>query len=361
MSGNEARARLGTLAPRRVAILRALQLGDLLCAVPALRAFRAAWPGAEIVLIGLPWAREFVGRFHHLLDGFREFPGYPGLPERPVDVPGVLAFLAAMQADGFDLAIQLHGSGPFVNDLVALLGARRAAGFVLPGGYCPDPEFFRPWPEHGLEIHRLLALVEFLGLPAQGEHLEFPLDHADWQALHAIEGTRGLDQADYVCVHPGASVPERCWPAERFAAVARALARDGVRIVVTGSAGEADLTHRVAELAGVPCLDLAGRTGLGVLGALLSRSRLLVCNDTGVAHIAAALHVPSAIVSTGNNPERWAPLDRERHRVLCSPDGVTPEDVLEQAGTLLRPSVTRTFHVHSQQDSLHRARPGVPQ
>ncbi len=137
---------LGDGTIRRVAVLRALQLGDLLCAVPALRALRAALPGAEIVLVGLPWARGFVDAVRALP---RRIPRVPGLP-RPAragpELDRIPAFLAAMQAERFDLAIQLHGSGPFVNPLIVLFGARRSAGFFLPGDYCPDPETFLPWP-----------------------------------------------------------------------------------------------------------------------------------------------------------------------------------------------------------------------
>jgi len=321
--------------PRRVAVLRALQLGDMLCAVPALRAIRAAWPDAEIVLIGLPWARAFVERFDAYLDGFREFPGWPGLPEREPELGRIPAFLAGIQAERFDLVIQLHGSGPFVNPLIALMGATRSAGFALPGGYRPDPDLFLPWPEEGLEIRRLLALVKFLGIPWRGDQWEFPVRDADRQALGSIGGAADLSARAYACVHPGASIVPRRWPPGRFAAVADALAARGLRVVLTGTSGEAGLCREVARLMRHPALDLSGRTDLGSLAALLDGARLLICNDTGVSHVAAGLGLPSVVVSTGENPGRWAPIDRGRHRVLCRDSGVEPGEVVAEALGLL--------------------------
>jgi ADP-heptose:LPS heptosyltransferase len=315
-----------------VAVLRALKLGDMLCAVPALRALRHALPAAEIVLVGLPWAAGFAARFAHLVDGFCPFPGWPGLPEREPDVRGIPPFLSAMQAGRFDLAVQLHGSGPFVNPVVALFGATHAAGFYLPGDYCPDPDRFLPWPDHGLEVRRLLALTEFLGAPAVGEHLEFPLQPADHAALNEIFDVG----RPFAAVHPGASVPERRWPPERFAAAADALADRGLGVVLTGTASERDLTAAVARAMRAPAVDLAGKTALGATAALIAAARVLVCNDTGVSHVAAAVRTPSVVVSTGDNPARWAPIDAQRHRVLCRPDGVPTADVLAELTDLLR-------------------------
>lgn len=316
--------RLGEPLPRRVVVLRALQLGDLLCAVPALRALRAALPEAEIVLAGLPWAESFVRRFHRYLDDLLALPGYPGLVDEPVRPARVAAFLAAAQARRFDLAIQLHGSGVISNPLLVLLGARLNAGFFQPGQFCPDPARFLPYPEQGHEIERLLRLVEFLGIPRQGDHLEFPLDDVDRRALHAVPAARELTPGTYVCLHPGARFPSRRWPPERFAAVGDRLARQGLRIVVTGSVAEAPLAAAVAASMRFPVLDLTGQTTLGALAALLAGARLLVCNDTGVSHLAAALRVPSVVIFSGADPQRWAPLDRARHRVVVQPAECRP-------------------------------------
>ena len=118
-------------------ILRALQLGDLLCAVPCVRALRAALPDAEMVLIGLPWARSFVQRFDMYLDGFREFPGYPGLPEQAPRLERIGAFLDEIQAEEFDLVLQMQGSGRITNPLAVLLGRGSPPGFGSPVGTAP--------------------------------------------------------------------------------------------------------------------------------------------------------------------------------------------------------------------------------
>jgi ADP-heptose:LPS heptosyltransferase len=317
--------------PRHVAILRALKLGDLLCALPALRALRTAWPAASITLVGLPWASNFAARFPHLLDGFREFPGYPGLPERVPRIDRIPAFLAEMQAASFDLAIQLHGSGSIVNPLVELFGARRCAGFFRPDDYRPEDGLFLPWPERGTEVRRLLALTEFLGVPTKGEHLEFPVHEVDRRRLATLGPLP--PPGTYACIHPGASVPERRWPTERFAEVARWLTVQGLAIVLTGTAEEAALTRSVA--AEVPAIDYTGRTDLGTVAAVIEGARILVCNDTGVSHLAAALRIPSVVLSTGDNPARWAPADAERHRVLCRDEGVDVGAVIAEAADLL--------------------------
>jgi ADP-heptose:LPS heptosyltransferase len=77
---------------------------------------------------------------------------------------------------------------------------------------------------------------------------------------------------------------------------------------------------------------------------LLSRARLLVCNDTGVSHLAAALRVPSIVISTGQNPARWAPINAALHRVLCADGGIAAGAVIAEADDLLRgaPLAART-------------------
>lgn len=337
----------------RVALFRALQLGDLLCAVPALRALRRALPGVEITLIGLPWARAFVDRFGAYLDSFIEFPGYPGLPERETQVRLLPGFLAEIQARRFDLAIQMHGSGTLTNPLVVSFGARHTAGYFLPGEFCPDAALSLPFPEQENEVRMQLRLMEALGVPAAGESLEFPLSEADRSELGSIPEAAMLTPGSYACIHPGARLPSRRWPAERFAAVADSLAERGLSIVLTGSDAERGLTARVRAQMRAPAVDLAGLTSLGALGALIDGARLLLCNDTGVSHVAAALGTPSVVVACGSDARRWAPLDQSRHRVLwhpiqCRPcafhdcpighpcaSAVSVEDVIAEAGSLL--------------------------
>ncbi len=307
---------------RHVALFRGLMLGDMLCAVPAIRALRRACPDAELTLVGLPWAREWAQRLVHV-DRFVEFPGYPGLPETLPDLETLPGFLRDMQAERFDLLLQLHGSGTIVNPLMAACGAARLAGFAAPGAFCADAPLFAPWPTQGHEIERLLTLTEHLGMPPHGTDLEYPVTDSDRIEL-ATAWPGAFGGEPYVCIHAGAQLVSRRWPVQRFAAVADALAARGYTVVLTGTSGEAALTATLQQAMRHPAVDLAGKTSLWSLGALLERARLLVCNDTGVSHIAAALRTASVVVSCGAEVSRWAPLDAQRHTVLWQDTACRP-------------------------------------
>jgi ADP-heptose:LPS heptosyltransferase len=119
------------------------------------------------------------------------------------------------------------------------------------------------------------------------------------------------------------------------------MAKRGFQVVLTGSLEELPLTQAMARAMQAEAINLAGCTSLGALAALLKRTRLLICNDTGVSHLADALQVPSAVIFTDSNIERWAPLDRVLHPVVKS--GATPADVIAQVNTLL-PQPTILFN-----------------
>jgi ADP-heptose:LPS heptosyltransferase len=302
----------------RVAVFRALQVGDLLVAVPALRALRALFPRAHLSLVALPWAQALAARLPWL-DGFLPFPGHPQLPERTPEPGELQRFLDDVQALDLDLAVQLHGSGQVTNSLVAQFGARQVAGFHPAGADCPDPRWFLPWPEQGREAERLLRLPHHLGAPEVPLALEIavlPEDEAEVDGLWSGVGGR---PPRYVCVHPGARWRSRRWPPAHFAAVARALHRHGCAIVLTGSPAEAETLDEFRRVASVPLIDAANRTSLGGLAALLRGACLLLSNDTGVAHLAAAVCTPGVIVCSGADARRWAPLDPKRRRMLHHP------------------------------------------
>lgn len=322
-----------------IVVFRALQLGDMLCAVPALRALRAACPRARITLVGLPWAQAFAARYPRYIDDFVAFPGFPGFPERRPDIPAFPAFLATMQARRFDLALQMHGNGRLSNAVVALFDAAARAGFGTPDGGEGEAALL-PYPDSGNEIHRLLALTDFLGAPRAGDALEFPLTAADHAELAASGLDAGLADGGYICLHPGARAEARRWPARHFAALGDALhAATGLPLVLTGSDAETAITGAVRHALRSPAVDAAAPISAGALAALLARARLLVCNDTGVAHIAAALRLPSVIVYRASEIARWAPLDSALHRRVWAPAGASADDgfsaVLAQARALL--------------------------
>lgn len=309
--------------PRSVLVFRALQLGDLLCSVPALRALRSTLPDAHIALVGLPTMRSFAARYPSYIDEYIDFPGAPGFPEQSEDGGGLPAFLERLRARRFDLAIQMHGSGGPANVLVRGFGAAVTAGFHRPAER-DDGAWgaFVDWDAEPNEVRRYLALVRDLGGVADASAdatLELPIDRAERDAWTTLRRVGGLDGASLVCLHPGARWSSRRWPLERFVEIGVAMARRGHRLVVTGSADERELVTALVDglrQRDVAALDLCGRTSLGSLAALLQDATLLVSNDTGISHVAAAMRTPSVVVASGSDVVRWAPVDTRLHRVV---------------------------------------------
>ncbi|HWV34520.1 MAG TPA: glycosyltransferase family 9 protein [Thermomicrobiales bacterium] len=300
--------------PRRIAVLRALFLGDMLCATPALRALRQRFPAAEITLIGLPWAEDFARRLSSV-DRFVHFPGYPGVPEVPDDPEQTARFIDEARAYRYDIAIQMHGDGKLSNSFIADLGAELSIGFRRVGD--ERLTIGIPYVADEPEPLRWLRLIAALGGRDMTTGLEFPTTpREDDRARRLLTGVRAGD-GPLIGLHAGASTPLRRWPAERFAALADELVtRWDARIVLTGSEAERDLTSHIRRMAASPVLDLAGQTDIGTFAALIGQLDLLVTNDTGASHLAAATRTPSVIIFGTTLPLQWAPLDHDRHLVV---------------------------------------------
>jgi ADP-heptose:LPS heptosyltransferase len=306
---------------KKIGVFRALKLGDMLCVIPALRALHHAYPEARITLFGLPWAKSLLYRFPSYIHSFIHFPGFPGLPEQKVIPAEVTNFINEVQEQHFDLILQMQGNGSIVNPMVELLGAKYTAGFCTEGDYCPDLDFFYSYPSGIHEIERHLLLMDFLGIPLKGTHLEFPLFSQDFDDYRSI--SLSLTPRKYVCIHPGSADVGRRWPPEYFAAIADYCAGLGLKVVITGIEEELEVVSEVERYMLTKPIIAAGKTKIGSMAVLIEQALLLISNCTGVSHIAAAVETPGVIISMDGEPERWGPLNRNLHRTvnwLATPD-----------------------------------------
>jgi ADP-heptose:LPS heptosyltransferase len=292
-----------------VVVLRALGLGDLLTAVPALRALADAFP-RHPRLLAVPTALAPLARRAGAVDEV--------VPAEGLDRP------LSRLLHGAGLAVNLHGRGPESHNLLLAAKPRRLLAFAHPA--VPASSQGPRWRADEHEVARWCRLLEESGIAADPRRLDIdlppgPLPHG------AREAT---------LVHPGAASPARRWPAERFAAVARAEARAGRPVVVTGGPDEVALAHEVAARAGLPRDAVhAGQNGVLALGRLVAAADRVVCGDTGVAHLATALGTPSVVLFGPTSPALWGPpADRPWHRALWAGGSGDPRGQLPDPGLL---------------------------
>lgn len=276
-----------------ILVLRALGLGDLATAVPAIRGLRAAYPAEPLALAapaGLTPLIELIGGVSTV-----------------VDVSGLDAPLPADLCPS--IAVNLHGAGPESHRLLQAAGPDRLWAFAsAEAGHSDGP----PWIVEEHETARWCRLLSYYGVHADQQELGLAIPPVDVARRVTI-------------IHPGAKSGTRRWPADRFAAVARALRADGHTILVTGAAGERGLAVRVAEAAGlderaVPVTDLAE------LAALVAHARLVISGDTGISHLATAYGTRSVTLFGPMSPARWGPPDRPYHRKLWKGTRSEPGD-----------------------------------
>lgn len=303
----------GVRGARRIAVLRANGIGDFVFALPALDALRAAHPSAEIVLLGLPWHERFLAGRPGPIDRVEVVPAWPGVrDDEPADRAAQRAFFRRMVAERFDLALQLHGGGRNSNPFVRRLGARRTIGLQAEDAAPLDATV--PYRYFQSEVQRCLEVAATAGAVPRGIQPHLCVTPDDFAEAENVLGGGGRP---IVVLNPGAGDGRRRWPVEKFAEVGVRLSREGARVVITGAAEDAPLATALRDA--LPAAeDLTGRLSLGGLLGVLARAAVVVSNDTGPLHLAAAVGVPTVGIYWCGNVINAGAATRTRHRVLMS-------------------------------------------
>ncbi|MDE8586341.1 MULTISPECIES: glycosyltransferase family 9 protein [Micrococcaceae] len=297
----------------RIVVLRGGGLGDLLFAVPAMAALKAAYPASRITLLGTPIHKALLGAVESPVDEVVVLPFAEGVRPGEEDAGELDRFFADMRARHFDVAVQLHGGGRYSNPFLLRLGARHTVGTRTADA--ASLERTVPYLYYQHEPLRALEVAGFAG--AFPVDLEARLEPSPPAAPSQVDGGDG-DQP-LVVIHPGATDPRRRWPAAKFAELAAACAADGSRVVIIGDSSEQELAAEVASRAASAAVhSAAGELEMAGLVALLAEAGVVVANDSGPRHLAQALGVPTVGIFWAGNVINAGALGRSLHRVHAS-------------------------------------------
>lgn len=294
---------------KRIAFIKLDHIGDAVMATPHLRALRAWAPEAEIIVFARPQSAEMLERLHSVSEVEEaDIPWIRPDSSSMANLKACFALVRRIRTLRCDLAVDLRYHNRLDSLLLSLCGARAKLGYDV-GGFGFGVTHRAVMPRKGHEVERGAAALRKFGIPVNDLSTEFPMQAAAEEHMAAVlkAGT------PVVAVHPGAGNAIKRWMPERFAEVARELAKEGkVRIALLAGPGEETLGEPVARA--VPAhslIDLRGKLSLLEMAGIMANCDLFVGNDGGPAHVSAALGVPTLVVFSGTSVAAdWAPRGR---------------------------------------------------
>ena len=302
--------------PRRILIIKPSAIGDVVHALPVLNLLRRKWPEAHISWLVTPACAGLLERHPQLDEVIRfdrkEFGRGWRSPRVALDL---LRFMWSLRARRFDLVVDLQGlfrSGWMALETFAPV--RVGPANAREGAWLFYTHRVRTGSDEQHAIERYLTIAQALGCERGPVEFHFAVDDDDRAAVAAMVPT-----GPYAVLMPGANWATKQWPVERFAALVEPVRRRfGLESVVAGGPDVSGLARQIPG-----AIDLAGKTNLRQLVALLERAALVVANDSGPMHIAAALGRPLVTPYGPTNPVRTGPFGRldsvVRLDIPCSP------------------------------------------
>jgi lipopolysaccharide heptosyltransferase I len=311
-------------AMKNILIIKPSSLGDVVLALPALSALRKSFPDAKISWFIRPEFAPILKNHPDLNEVIlfdRKFLGKALVNPRAMGA--LISLIWRLNRSKFDLVIDLQGL--FRTAAFAWLsGCPKRFGMANAGEF--GHLFYTNKIKQDRDcIHLVdyyLKIVREAGAPKIDVQFELPIDAVAAGTVKRLLAANDIKAGNYAVFVPTSAHADKCWPAERFADLADKITKQfHLSIIATGSASEKPVVERLKNKASVSITNFAGVTSISELVALLKGARLVVSNDTGPGHIAAALGVPVILIFGRSNPARVAPYGRPNCVAAVEPDG----------------------------------------
>jgi len=309
---------------KNILIIKPSSLGDIVLALPVLSGLRTSFPDAKISWLIRPDFAPLLENHPHLDEIIVFDRRYLGKGwYNPRALASLLVLIRRLRRSSFDAVFDLQGLFRTAS-LCWLTGCKKRFGMLT------AREFAHIFYTHKVSqdkdcIHLVdyyLKIIKAAGASEADVQFILPQTDAAAGSVGRLLAGHSIRSGNYVVLIPGSTHSDKCWPVERFAALADKISsRFDLSIVTTGSAAESSIIEKLQKLSNVPIVNLVGQTSLSELVALLRTARLVVSNDTGPGHIAAALGVPLVLIFGRSNPARVAPYGRSRCVAAVEPDG----------------------------------------